>query len=172
MTRSKLVFSLCVGVAALAAITPDSAEAKSRRLAPSAISDDVVITDGDVLLPLVDVVAAIGCTVKPGKPESRAYEAWPCRPGALFELDVEALAAYVPTTPGAKKGFDPQPEPPRVLKIGEHVASRIVIIQSGDPHIPLSEVAALLGGRVKRSGKKAWISVPEDAKAPLQLAAK
>jgi hypothetical protein len=53
--------------------------------------------------------------------------------------------------------------------------SKRVLLEGGDPHVPLAEVARLMGGKVKRQGKgkskKTWIVVPPTADAPLELRA-
>jgi hypothetical protein len=176
MTRpSALLLSLCLGTAALVAAPADAA-AKPRKVAPSTISKHAVVVDGNVLVPLADLARATSCELH-AAPDGLAYQLDHCRSGGVLEVDMTALKVYAKLGPGTAEGFDPQPDPPVVLRIGKVFASRKVIagvgdphVESGDPHIPLAEVARLMGGKLERRGKRTWIAVPDGVHAPLMLA--
>lgn len=166
-----IAISLFMAATVLAVATPSTAEAKSRKLLPSAITDSPVVVGGAVLVPLADLAGAVSCDLTAPETKDQGYEAWPCRADGVLVFDAEAFASYVPTAPGTKQGFNPQPDPPRELHFGKLLVSRKVVMRSGEAFIALSEVAAMLGGKVKRSKKATWISVPSNAKGPLRLAA-
>lgn len=181
MSRSRSAFlPFCfAAVALLAAGTASAGPGKARKVVPKQISADAVVVEGQTLLPLADLAKAAGCTLTPAKGEAKAYEGWPCKPGALLVLDVEALRAAAkatlssgsgPETPGTKVAFNPQPDPPHELRFDGIVASRAVVMHAGVAHISLGEVARLMGGKLQRKGKRTWISVPADVDAPLELA--
>lgn len=140
-----------------------SAAAKSKltKVAPSRLSDEITIVDGTVMVPVDDLVATVGCTLK-AEAKSRFYEAWPCKAEGAFQVDVGALAGYAKSTKPSKgetQGFNPQPDPPRELHFGEHVVSRKVVLHDGRAYLDLGEVAKLMGGTVKGKGKKARIMI-------------
>lgn len=178
MSRSRPLLPLCfAGLALLAAGTAAAGPGKARKITPQQISADVVVVDGQAYVPLADLAEATGCRLTAVK-ESKAYEAWPCKPGGLFVLDLDALRSAqktvatttAPTAPGSEVAFNPQPDPPHELRFDDIVASRSVVMNAGAAHLPLSEIARLLGGKMHRKGKRAWISVPPGVDAPLELA--
>lgn len=105
--------------------------------------------------------------------EVALYEAWPCKPGGRFRIDVDAVDEYaksVAPSGGEEVGFNPQPDPPRDLKIDAQVISHRVVVHEGRAMLELGEVARLMGGTVKGKGKRARIVIPAGA-APLIVVA-
>src|SRR5262245_33647436 len=170
MTRRVLLPSSCALVlGALVFSTPSPAVAgKTKKIAASALSSHLVVVDGEVLVPVRDLAASTGCELH-GDADAKSYEAWPCKPGALLTVDVPALERHAKTG-GGTQGYWPQPDPPPLeLRMDGKLLTRIVVLQGGDPHVPLVEVARLMGGKVERKGRKARIVVPSTADAPLAL---
>ncbi|MBC8070425.1 MAG: hypothetical protein IAG13_18985 [Deltaproteobacteria bacterium] len=149
-----------------------SAGAKAKKVLVSELSDEIVVVDGKTLVPVDDLAAAAGCKLRRNA-ESRAYEAWPCKPGALLQLDVDALATHsvrlTPAEEGENKYAGARPE--HQLRFGEHIASRTLVLHEGRAYLTLPDVVVLMGGKLERKGKKARIVVPGGAEAPLAITA-
>jgi hypothetical protein len=171
MTRLRSLLTLGLGTALLVA-SGSALAGKSKKIAAKTISPHLVMLDSGPLVPLADLATAAGCELHLD-PKTQAYEAWPCKPGALLAIDVPALARHAKSSQAETQGFDPQPDPPIELRMDGKLLSKRVILEGGDPHVPLAEVARLMGGKVKGKGKgkTAWIVVPPAADAPLQLRA-
>ena len=174
MTRARRFFRaslplLATAMIALGASSVDAA-AKAKKVLVSQLSDEIMVVEGQTLVPIDDLATAVGCKLR-RNPESRAYEAWPCKPGALLQLDAEALQSFSPhiAAPEAGENKYTTARPEHELRFGEHVASRTLVLHEGRAYLPIGDVAALLGGKLERKGKKARIVVPGGAEAPLAI---
>jgi hypothetical protein len=174
MTNPRASLVPLVAFAFTAVLGADAASASQNitKVAPRQLSDEIAIVDGTVLVPVDDLAAAAGCKLT-ANVKSRFYEAWPCKPGGRFRIDVDAVDAYaksVAPSGGEEVGFNPQPDPPRDLQIDAQVISHRVVVHEGRAMLELGEVARLMGGTVKGKGKRARIVIPAGA-APLIVVA-
>ena len=173
MTRLRLLLVLSLGVSVLVG-SGSALAGKARKIPAKTISPHLVMLDSGPLVPLADLATAAGCELH-FDAKAKAYEAWPCKPGGKLSVDLPALQRHAKANKGETQGFDPQPDPPIALFMDGKLLTKQVRLESGDPHVPLAEVARLMGGKVrwtvKTKGKNAWIVVPPAADAPLELAA-
>lgn len=177
--KSPLRFLFPLGLVAMLGVSSDAdAGARARRISVDEISKHVVKVGDVAMLPVADLARATGCELKlvtktesKTAPQLQSWVAWPCE-GGVLEVDAKNLAIAGKVAPGAAQGFDPQPDPPAELRIGTSLVSRRVYAQGGDPHVPVVELARLMGGKLEVTKAGAFIVVPRKADAVLRIAAK
>lgn len=177
--KSPLRFLLPLALVAIVGVANDAdAGARARRISVDEISKHVVKVGDVAMMPVADLARATGCELvlvtKSGsktEPAVQSWVAWPCE-GGVLEVDEKNLKIAGKVAPGAAQGFDPQPDPPAELRIGTSLVSRRIAVQSGDPHLPVAEVARLMGGKLEVTKAGAFIVVPRKAEAVLRVAAR
>ena len=177
--KSPLRFLLPLALVAMVGVANDAdAGTRARRISVDEISKHVVKVGDVAMLPVADLARATGCklvlvtkTESKTEPQVQSWVAWPCE-GGVLEVDEKNLKIAGKVAPGAAQGFDPQPDPPAELRIGTSLVSRRIAVQSGDPHLPVAEVARLMGGKLEITKAGAFIVVPRKAEAVLRVAAR